>query len=193
MKSAVVLVLACAVPVSGWSPAMMTPTLGGLRAGALSAARAMPALARMPRLAAPAAASAARLVPASWKMSGGARSFSKTTPLRMAAATDTDVASLEAKIKEQGETVRDLKEAKAAKEDIDAAVVVLKELKADFEAQAGYPSQTHTNTLTDAHAHTRAALSLSLNAHASTPIKMHPVCSFFVTTRLILPAASPYL
>jgi len=62
----------------------------------------------------------------------------------MAAATDTDVAGLEAKIKEQGDQVRDLKAAKASKEDIDAAVAVLKELKADFEAQAG-PMELPTN------------------------------------------------
>jgi len=192
MKSAVLLVLACVVPISGWSPAMMTPTLGGLRAGTLGAARAMPALARMPRLAAPAAASAARLVPASWKMSLGTRSFSKTTPLRMAAATDTDVASLEAKIKEQGETVRDLKEAKAAKEEIDAAVAVLKELKADFEAQAGYSSRTYTNSHTRTHERAPRCLSLSTHTQAYT-LEMQQVCSFFATTRLMMPAASPYL
>ena len=152
MKTAIVFLLACAaVPVQSWSPATMmtSSSLGGAlrRGGMMGGLRAAPATLRTPRRAAAAGARAGMGgVPASWTAGKGAlgRAFSLNTPLRMAAATDAEVGGLEAKIKEQGDKVRSLKEAKADKAEIDAAVAVLKQLKADFEAQAG-PIELPTN------------------------------------------------
>ena len=127
--------------------------LHGVRRGALGAARAMPAMARPRRSVLPTAAGPAMRLderPRALPGSAGGRAFSRNAALRMAAVTDTDIAGLEAKIKEQGDKVRSLKEAKADKEEIDAAVAVLKQLKADFEAQAGPIEVTvcsHTNAM----------------------------------------------
>jgi hypothetical protein len=123
--------------------------LHGVRRGTLGAARAMPSVARPRRSVLPAATGPAMRLDewpraAAALPSAGARAFSRTAALRMAVVTDTDIAGLEAKIKEQGDKVRSLKEAKADKEEIDAAVAVLKQLKADFEAQAG-PIELPTN------------------------------------------------
>ena len=145
MRTAVLLVLACAVlPASSWSPPMTSPMLRGLRRGALGAARAMPSAVRPRRSVVPVAAHPAMRLDAPWPGPLGGRAFSRTAALRMAAATDTDTAGLEAQIKAQGDKVRGLKEAKADKAEIDAAVAELKQLKADFEAQAG-PIELPTN------------------------------------------------
>lgn len=124
--------------------------LHGVRRGTLGAARAMPSVARPRRSVLPAAAGRAMRLDerprgaAALPGSAGGRAFSRAAALSMATVTDTDIAGLEAKIKEQGDKVRSLKEAKADKEEIDAAVAVLKQLKADFEAQAG-PIELPTN------------------------------------------------
>jgi len=79
------------------------------------------------------------VVPRSWSRISGARGL-------CAAVTGGD---LETKIKEQGDKVRDLKAAKASKDDITAAVQVLLGLKAEAE-KAAAPAQPEERVIADA-------------------------------------------
>lgn len=73
-------------------------------------------------------------------MPAAAKSQSVTStaaPAAVSGGGGGEIATLDAKITEQGNKIRDLKSQKASKQDIDAEVKTLLGLKADFKKAAG--------------------------------------------------------